>query len=168
MFAISKHYIPVVSTSFTPKIHHVSGEDFRFYLIEEKIPTQEEIKSSFIAGESLIVTKDKEAAMAILALLLKPHNTTPDFIQPGVRIFGTAVIFEIPDTLECINTRSLTKEDLIGYAETSRIPLYESYGCEYYNVDMLPHPIEISTIESLKQEDIISYKHFNSSCSDLV
>ena len=119
LYAISTKYQPLVSMNMEP--------GFLKKLISKKSVSNQDLLSTFNASklDSLIACDNKDMALTVMGCLLKAHNTTPDFVENGVRFFAVPVIYTVEiDKASLPEEKTLTADDLIHYADKTTIPLY--------------------------------------------
>lgn len=110
--AISTQYVPVVSLNLNPG-------PFK-KIVSSKQITREDVFKCVSYDDLIVTTLDN--AYHLMTLLNPGHNTTPDFIENGVFMFASPVLFEVDDYYKL--DKILSYEDLCGYMNTQNIPLY--------------------------------------------
>jgi hypothetical protein len=117
----------VISTKYQPLVTFKHGLSKK--PIHKINVSNQDLIATFNASkaDSLIALTDKERALEVATLLLKGHNCKPDFIEEGVRLFATPVIYTVEvDAASLATEQTLTTDDLVYYADTSTIPLYDN------------------------------------------
>ncbi len=72
----------------------------------------------------LIACTNQEDAFAIMSTLLKSHHIDFDFIEKGIEVFACPVVFTLEvDETQLSTPTTLTSSNLIGYTDTSTVPL---------------------------------------------
>lgn len=81
LYAVSTKYLPLVTVNVQP----LPGSK----VVSKKNISIADLQTTFDNSKSdaLIAFEDKNKAIQLAYLLLKPHNTLPDFIQEGVNLF---------------------------------------------------------------------------------
>lgn len=155
MFIISRCYLPLVDVNLIQSYGFFDMLNTILYgrrVVYNKKITKFNIINCFEYGKgNLIVCKSLDDAYKIVSLLLKGHNTATDYIQSGIKIFSSIVIFEIDVIINKNEFNKITIDDLIDYTDTSNIPLYYS-TINYINRNELEKykNIDISWVKSFK------------------
>ena len=120
--AISKKYVPTVvfrsQPTFSTLIYYGP------YCVTPKCVTTQDTLSCHTDDEYIITTLEN-ATNYIFGLFYTGHNTTADFMSPGIRVFGSPVFFELTDEFD-LNTK-LKLSDVNLYMDTQNIPLHQSF-----------------------------------------
>lgn len=174
LFVISKVYQPLVEVNLKAKAF-----SFKSHPITKKTVTSQDLKATFNIASSkpYIACFTQEDADFILGCLLKHPNTAPDFIEPGVHLFASPVIYKIEvDELSLGKERNLTPQDLVGYADVNTIPLMaptlntelEASRLQNDVFSKLNDPKKICLLNSLSLEEVSSARYLNTSATKMI
>ena len=123
LYVISSKYQPLVTVK-------LEGPFWGRKPVSKKSVSTQDLQTTFNASKvnPLIACNNKEDAINVMALLLKGHNTTSDFIEKGVNWFAVPVIYTVEvDELILTQESTLNADDIVDYADTDTIPLnYDS------------------------------------------
>lgn len=171
LYVISTKYQPLVNVNMQP----LYGKK----PVSKKSVSTQDLQTTFNASkaDTLIACDNKDDALAVMSLLIKEHNTTPDFIERGVRLFAVPVMYTVDvDSAALSDQTTLTADDLVSYADTTTIPLYSS--CDAFKdaekalitkkLQKDSKYIAIRKLTGLQLEDVTDASYFNSSGTDVV
>lgn len=133
--AILKKYLPVVTVDFNTSIFTrlIKGN----YAVYPKSVTKKDylqfvqnLDSDVLSSDEFIITTLENAYIYFGSMFYTGHNTTPDFISPGVFIFGSPVFVELTEltSSSIILDNKLTYNDVCNYMNTKNIPLCVPYN----------------------------------------
>lgn len=154
IYAVTNQYLPLVdfqinSPTFLRRLSTAAALLFsnRPVIVTQKnlISTQD-LLAVRNTGKPWLVCGTLEEATAVAALMLKPHNTTPDFIESGVLIFATPVIFKFDTALEIDKLADVDANTLSNYQDTANIPAYQHD--KYFDQSIVQSKINILTKSS--------------------
>ena len=159
MFIISKNYLPLVAVKLgTPLgfFETLYSIFIKRYTVMNKIILKSNIIDCLEFGKGdFMVCSSLDDAYKIVSFYLKGHNTTSDFIQPGIQIFASIVIFETNLKFEDDEFREIKVEDIINYVNTSTIPLYQSFNdFQYKELDESLKGLNISHTSSILRSNL--------------
>ena len=154
-YAVIDRYVPLVDVSFKQRFELMSLF-CRRYVVEHKEPSKRLLSEKINSANKMILCKDLETAQLIASLIVQNHNTTPDFIQPGVVLFASPIILELGGNFT--TNKSLKSSDLENFPIFGDIPLHG--GLHFVNAHPDNRTIEIALIEQIPDNFVFKGKAF--------